>query len=265
MVSMEPENDCGQMKKLIVFFLIFSISFTVFNSIAQAPMHSPQNYASGNCMNFDGVDDVLYIPTVTPINFSYLTPFSFEAWVSVSDITGERRIINKQQNSFGQMHITLGVGPDEGINPGNVGRFYFKIGGQNSWAIYAYSNFVATPNQFYHVAGVYDGANILLYVDGVFQSITSRGALGATACPAPINVGRLYNYTDHYAGKIDEVRVWNIALSQSQIRNNMCRQLTGAESGLVGYWNMNEGTDGGCSGGQDACDLSASANHGTRY
>jgi len=41
---------------------------------------------------------------------------------------------------------------------------------------------------------------------------------------------------------MDEVRIWDRALSQSEIEANMCGELIGSEDGLVGYWKFNEST-----------------------
>ena len=51
----------------------------------------------------------------------------------------------------------------------------------------------------------------------------------------------LYHHaSEHFAGTIDEVRIWNIARSQEQIRGDMNRSLSGTEPGLVGYWKFDE-------------------------
>ena len=47
----------------------------------------------------------------------------------------------------------------------------------------------------------------------------------------------------YYQGLIDEVRLWNIAHSQSEIQANMNKTLNGNESGLVGYWPLDEATE----------------------
>jgi gliding motility-associated-like protein len=39
---------------------------------------------------------------------------------------------------------------------------------------------------------------------------------------------------------MDELRVWNRSLSEAEVRTQMCRKLTGQESGLIGYWDFNE-------------------------
>ncbi|MCD4736580.1 MAG: right-handed parallel beta-helix repeat-containing protein, partial [Bacteroidales bacterium] len=46
----------------------------------------------------------------------------------------------------------------------------------------------------------------------------------------------------YFDGKIDEVRIWDNARDSTQIRENMYLTLTGTETGLAGYWQMNEGT-----------------------
>ena len=48
-----------------------------------------------------------------------------------------------------------------------------------------------------------------------------------------------------FTGTIDEVRVWNVAHTQSQIAASMYSELSGTESGLVAYYNFNQGVAGG--------------------
>jgi len=50
------------------------------------------------------------------------------------------------------------------------------------------------------------------------------------------------NYNTFFSGIMDEVRLWNVARDSMQIRENMCLRLTGEESGLIGYWQCNEGS-----------------------
>ncbi len=41
---------------------------------------------------------------------------------------------------------------------------------------------------------------------------------------------------------MDELRVWNYALTENQVRQTMCKKLTGQEPGLIGYWTFDETT-----------------------
>ena len=63
----------------------------------------------------------------------------------------------------------------------------------------------------------------------------------------------------HWYGTIDEVRVFDVALSQSDIQSTLYTELSGDEEGLVGYWDFNEGT------GDVLYDQSGNENHGTIY
>ena len=57
-------------------------------------------------------------------------------------------------------------------------------------------------------------------------------------------------------GQLDEVRLWKVARTQEQIQTAMTGELTGAETGLVGYWPLDEGT------GNIAHDRTANGNNG---
>lgn len=99
-------------------------------------------------------------------------------------------------------------------------------------------------NQWVHVACTYDGATMVIYVNGdTAASLAHSGEI-------------VYdNYTDLFIGKydddnelycysglIDEVRVWNVARTQAELRQYDSTELVGNDSGLVGYWKLNEGS-----------------------
>jgi hypothetical protein len=77
----------------------------------------------------------------------------------------------------------------------------------------------------------------------------------------PVTIGGLYGL-EYFPGLIDDVRIYNRALSASEITDLYNGKEVSTE-GLVGWWAMNEGEDGTCTGGTDVCDLSGNANHGT--
>ena len=91
-----------------------------------------------------------------------------------------------------------------------------------------------------HVAATYDGANTRLYINGVLE--------GTTAYTAGIvnSANSLYIASDPstsarlFKGAIDEVRLWNVARSDADIKANMTKKLVGNEAGLVGYWRFDE-------------------------
>lgn len=98
--------------------------------------------------------------------------------------------------------------------------------------------------KWYHIAVVYDGATITIYVDGKFDASTS-------APRGPIELSRDYQQGFFIGrsrggrplnGDVSEVRVWTRALTPSELRNNLC-MVDPTSEGLLAYWRFNE-TDG---------------------
>ena len=106
-------------------------------------------------------------------------------------------------------------------------------------------------NQWYHVAGIIDAKNdsIKLYLNGAeVRTSNFKGERNLTKTTLPLRIGCSHEeeISEHasFAGLIDEVRVWNIARTENQIRSNMYKQLKGDEAGLVGYWKFDAETEG---------------------
>jgi hypothetical protein len=109
-----------------------------------------------------------------------------------------------------------------------------------------------TPNNatiaglWQHWAWVYDGTQVILYIDGT--QIGSAAASGTFTYPDvafAIGTSILSGLDFYYGGRIDEVSAWNIALSQSDIQDIMDNELEGNEPGLQLYYKFNQGDPGG--------------------
>ncbi|SHG36191.1 endo-beta-N-acetylglucosaminidase H [Chryseobacterium sp. OV279] len=94
-------------------------------------------------------------------------------------------------------------------------------------------------NTWYHVAATYDGSAMKIYINGVLDATKSQ--TGNVASNGAFNVGYLYNTSRNFNGKVDEVRVWKRALTQTEISQNMCNVTLPATS-LAAYWKFNEGS-----------------------
>lgn len=91
-----------------------------------------------------------------------------------------------------------------------------------------------------HVAGTYNGQEISLYIDGHLLS-TQTATMTLSTTTDPLYIGSKDDWPSNpFVGQVDEVRIWNRALTQQEIRQYMCRELSGGEAGLVGYWKLNE-------------------------
>ena len=102
---------------------------------------------------------------------------------------------------------------------------------------------VLNANEWYHIAGVYDGATMKIYINGKLDATKTQ--TGAISNSAPFALGQNYNPARTLNGKLDEVSVWKAALSQATIRDWMCKEITPAHpnfSSLEAYYPLNEGT-----------------------
>ena len=112
---------------------------------------------------------------------------------------------------------------------------------------------------WHHAAGTYDGQTVKLYVDGNLITETAFSAdvdwdQGTQFGPS---IGGGNSQCPTFDGNIDEMSFWTVALSQTEIQSYMTTSPTGDETGLVGYWNFNEGS------GTTISDLSGNDNDGT--
>ena len=99
-------------------------------------------------------------------------------------------------------------------------------------------------NTWHHIAYVASSGTLqAIYIDGVSQTIS-----GGTSISMPSSTWYLASWygsgTDdlNFIGCIDELRLWNDARTASEISSNKDSELSGNESGLVGYWKFNEGS-----------------------
>ncbi len=150
--------------------------------------------------SFDGVDDRVEVADRAAFHFT--TAMTVAAWVKPSRLAGPQTIVNKW------------YAPDSYILMLQDGFYRFGVAIANGPTIS-----IAAPaavNRWAHVAGVFNGSTIALYVDGVVQA-TAAAAGGLQSSGRPIEMGNHPSWNS-YAGLIDEVRLYNVALSASQVQ-----------------------------------------------
>ncbi len=97
---------------------------------------------------------------------------------------------------------------------------------------------------------------ISVYVNGVRENSLTHQNRNSLTDPPSIDFGGNTINNRWLTGDLDEVRIWNVARSDSQIAASMNQRLTGNEAGLVGYWRLDDGS------GTTATDSSSSGNDG---
>ena len=148
---------------------------------------------------------------------------TIELWLKVRAWdTNWQAIITKGDNSW-RLHRD---GTSSNI------KFTFGQGNVTSSGV----NFV---DQWHHVAVVRTGSALYLYIDGEMNN-SYMGTLSYSPNNVKVAIGENLGATGRYfKGKMDEIRIWNVARSASEIKVNRFNRLTGMESGLLSYFKLN--------------------------
>nr|NCS40427.1 hypothetical protein [Microcystis aeruginosa BS13-10] len=221
---------------------------TLINGIQRTVANSNSiTQPEGKALYFDGVND--YVQVGEKSSLVLTDKFTLEAWINPIKGADQGIIINKE----GEYEIAR-------FSDGTI-RWYFwanpSLG--NDWINTGY---IAPENQWTHVALTYDKNIVKIYANGeLIQSYeTSVTLVDGLTTWNDFRIGGRQGFTgtgNYFKGQIDEVRVWNITRTQSEIQANLNQKLTGNEQGLVGYWNFEETT------GNTVNDLTANKNNGT--
>ncbi len=181
----------------------------------------------GNAGDFDGGDD--YVRVVDSASLDITNAITVEAWFRFDDTPADWDTIVAKGNQGSNDHMWMYY---------RSNRFNFELGNETTrWA----QGFSITPTlgTWYHFVGTYDSATEKsnVYLNGVADTEETRAGFGTIGTNAyDLTIGKS-SYTDlyYFPGVIDEVRVYNRALSSKEVRD-----LYNWAPGPVGYWKMDE-------------------------
>ena len=129
---------------------------------------------------------------------------------------------------------------------------------------------VVNDDQWHHIAFTYDGAEMKIYVDGVLDASrfaalntqTNTNPMSAIiGANPPLNGGSVVD--GFFDGQIDELRIWDYARTQAEIQADKDDELFGTESGLLRYYNFNQGIGGGNNASETTLNPQAGSASGT--
>ncbi|MBF0622121.1 MAG: tandem-95 repeat protein, partial [Magnetococcales bacterium] len=187
----------------------------------------------GGALRFDGNGDYVTLGSVSTVP----TAFTVEAIVKLD-----------QNTTLWSRFLELGNGPSSDnilfSLYENTGKAVLNVRIGSAVQGEVVSADVLPLNTWVHVTAVaYGDGSGRIYFDGVEQGYVSSGMNIR-------NIARSTNAIAHSSwtvdpdldGDIAEVRLWGKALTQDEINSNLHAPLSGSESGLQHYWNMNEGS-----------------------
>ncbi len=168
---------------------------------------SSSNYkVGGKALYLDGVGDYISVPHSSSLNIS--GSFTLQAWVNYDigfncSASSCPLIVGKNTDYTG--YALWASGSDC--------KFY---GGTSNWG-WGTPGYSSSPTKgsWYHVVLVYNGSGQTLYVNGL-ENNRANGS-GVPTNNAALIIGKHYNTTTYIKGFIDEVAIWNRALSAGEI------------------------------------------------
>lgn len=212
----------------------FLFSFLILCSIGFS-----QTPGSGTALNLNS--NTKYVSLNSSFG-SVSLPVSISVWIKPNASNVDQRIFYSHTHSQtspyrgfwmnlinGSLTVGFGDGQGRGVSFRRSGR----------------SNVSLSANKWYHITGVINSAtNMALYLNGVPLAMTFDGGGGAMSGNTSVGcIGWGFQpQTTTINAHIDELSVWNKALTQVEVRAMMCRKLTGNEPNLMAYYRFDNGT-----------------------
>lgn len=206
----------------------------------------PPNAGQQHSMDFErDLKQFLSITDMAQSGLDITGDSTFEAWVkleSIGEFNTNHHIVDK--GSVKQTNVTYSYywrsnDPNKRATD-DINLFLSQDGGTNASPFS--SEYKARTGEWTHLAATFSAAtsDVKIYVNGLPRAVTGPHFIHSLHTNnQPFIVGSRAGTFDFLDGKIDEVRVWNVARTPEEIAANYTAELSGAEAGLVGYWKFN--------------------------
>ena len=218
-------------------------SWQTYNSDGASATFPSNNYS----VDFDGSNDYVSLASGLESTINNASTLTFSAWFK----------INKWESTI----FSSGTGINDGfwLLAYDSSTFFFSVRSGAGTFISANPSTNFTLNNWHHVCGVLDGSNSKLYFDGSLAASGTLPALGSTGGSNP-SIGSYQRNSYYTGGLIDEVAVFNTALSSSDVSS-----ISGVPGDItslnpVGWWRMGDNDSGT---GTTITDQGSGGNDGT--
>ena len=185
----------------------------------QGPSYNA-NGVHGGCYSFDGIDDVINLDYMDS-QLVGLTSFSFTAWIKPAASTAINNRAIFSTTTDGNANIEIYRRFDDMPDGTAESMVYsLKTSGVDGWPAVDFGN---TPaNQWSHMACVWDGQKVNVYIDGVKTTaeFDCTGSLVRQGTQQRAGIGGRIDedgWMGDFYGLIDDVRIYGTALTPTQI------------------------------------------------
>ncbi len=184
---------------------------------------------SGNASNFNGVNDGLDVDNPTRLNWDNSDSFTVQVWINSAQTCDVNKVIVgsfRSNSSEGDWWLGCGSANNEAV-------FFLREAGTGGQAVSLRGTQPINDGQWHQITAVRDAAagQTRLYVDGVLEAAVTPGYTNTFANSSPLHIGYYgpghpFNY--HFNGLIDELIIYNRALSVTEIRQHYTNTQAGA-------------------------------------
>jgi PKD repeat protein len=169
----------------------------------------------GKALKFDGVNDWVTVNNSTSLALS--TSMTLEAWVYPESITTGNTVIFKEKSGGAVYNLYASEDKEGPVSSFSKNNKYYIIEDSNPLPL----------NQWSHLVSTYDGQYQRLYVNGA--EVASRNQTGTIEqSTGVLRIGGNSVWGEFFKGYIDEVRIYNRALTATEINYNLAASTAGA-------------------------------------
>ncbi len=210
-------------------------SGSVIDSSGRSNNGTPQNSPSASTsvpyttfpdsrsLSFNGSNQYVSVPNSSSINFT--GSFTIAFWMNPTswNNTNSSGIVSKKNDSGGDQpgYVIYDDGSQSCPTPSTSCQPYInlRVKGTVSNNYYLYSSSVVDINKWQHWALVYDSSaqTVKWYKNGVLDKTWSGINIGDTTNSLPLDIGLSQDWSGYYNGKLDDLRMYNRALSATEI------------------------------------------------
>ncbi|MDC0377303.1 gliding motility-associated C-terminal domain-containing protein [Schleiferiaceae bacterium] len=212
----------------------YSNNGTIYGASLTSDRYGNMNSA----YDFDG-DDWIQVPHNSQIDFSLSDDYTVSCWVSATSPNSSGSVYEKWDNSFLPYPFVLRtVSNSDVIVNRYTGGFPQNQSNNHSTS---FSSNLLTIGSYDHIVNVFTPDTMYLYLNGALidsevNPMTAGGSINNTH---PLYIGRRGVRTDRFfTGKIDDLGIWNRALTLSEIT-----QLYNGSNSSSTLWSTGETTD----------------------
>lgn len=171
----------------------------------------------GQALKFDGVDDYVNIGDPTSVDFGSGN-FALATWFVTRNPTGSRQILIGKDVAGNRQ---FGLVYDANDDSNNKLQIFYYLNSTSAVTCNSTSNNLVADTKWHHLAGQRYGNTFQMYLDGVrinCDEAGTHGSMAASSAILRIGAREYVGFNNNLSGSLDDVRIYNRALSASEIQ-----------------------------------------------